>query len=282
MADEEMFSWLLFKQGTLGLTIENIDEHTLSIGASFHPQDLSKDNIAELLRQLKKAGLEQAASTLKINNIPNEDWMTNWKKHFIPFTIGDSLLICPPWKEKSIANKEYESLTKIIIDPGMAFGTGLHATTSFCLEAIEHFVQGPNILDVGTGSGILAISCALLFPALNIVAIDNDENSTTNAQHNIDLNKVTKQITLEQIDLKAFQSQTKTQFNTILSNLTAEVIIEFLPKYDKLLASSGHLILAGIIEERLPLIEAALSKYPLKQIKKTIDRGWVGLVLTRA
>ncbi len=280
-SDEETCTYLLFDLGALGLEIKQLSDHGLLIAASFDADTLSLDKIKEFHSNLQQSKLAQAIETLKIESVKNEDWLSNWKKHFEPFTVGNSFLICPPWKEASTNKKEYDKRKKIIIDPGMAFGTGLHATTRFCLEAIERHAKGPNVLDVGTGSGILSIACASLSIASYIVAIDIDENSIANAEHNIDLNQFTKQIQLEQTDLNEFRILETKQFNTLLSNLTAEVIIELLPDYDKLLAPNSILILAGIIEERFHLLETALAKYPLKLIEKTIDKGWVGLVLTK-
>ncbi len=281
VAEEDLCSWILFEHGTLGLEISNIDQQSLLIKASFRPEDLSKEKADDLRYHFKQSGLEGVANTLKIDSLANQDWLSNWKKHFAPFHVGDSFLICPPWSTKKLQRKESAEQKKIIIDPGMAFGTGLHATTKFCLHAIERYLQGPNILDVGTGSGILSIASALLLPKAKIIAIDIDENAFENAEHNIALNGVETKIRLRQESLEAFDKANKTQFHTILSNMTAEVIIDFLPNYNKMLASGGNLILAGIIEERLNLLESALARYPFQLIDKKMDKGWVGLVLTK-
>lgn len=281
MTDEDLCSWILFEQGTLGLEISNINKKNISIKASFHPADLSKEKADDLRYRFKQAGLETIANTLKIESLANQDWLTNWKKHFEPFHVGDSFLICPPWLSKNIKDKDIAALKKIIIDPGMAFGTGLHATTRYCLHALEKHLQGPNILDVGTGSGILSIAGTLLLPEANITAIDIDENAIDNARHNIALNHAQAKIRLVQTSLESFDQTNKTQFNTILSNMTAEAIIDFLPVYKKILVTGGILILAGIIEERITLLENKISQYPFKLVNKEIDNGWVGLVFSK-
>jgi ribosomal protein L11 methyltransferase len=281
VAEEDLCSWQLFEQGTLGLEISNVNEKTLSIKASFRPEALSKEKVEDLRYRFKQAGLETAANTLTIESLANEDWLTNWKKHFEPFHVGDSFLICPPWLTKNLKDKDIAELRKIIIDPGMAFGTGLHTTTSYCLHAIEKHLQGPNVLDVGTGSGILSIASTLLLPEANITAIDIDEHAIENASHNIALNHVEAKIKLHQESLESFEKTNKTQFNTILSNMTAEAIIDFLPIYKKILITNGILILAGIIEERLNLLENTISQYPFKLINKEINKGWVGLVFIK-
>jgi len=281
--DEDFCSWLYFEQGALGLEILDLDKETRSIRASFRPKDLSKEKFDELRHRLKEASLSRIAETLKVETLANQDWLSNWKKHFEPFTVGNSFLVCPPWQSKNIPDKLLASRKKIIIDPGMAFGTGLHATTRFCLQAIEQYAKGPNILDVGTGSGILAIACTLTIAKSKILALDIDRDAMANAKHNIELNHVEKRIELHLNNTEVFDDllTNNENFDTILSNLTAEAIIDLLPTYNKLLNADGCLILAGIIEERLSILESALAKFSLKSINKTIDQGWIGLVLTK-
>ncbi len=278
-SDEDSCSWIFFENNALGLEIVDIDPKAIAIRASFKPSDISKEKIDELQYQFQQAELSRVAQTLKVETLANEDWLRNWKIHFEPFTVAN-FLICPPWHHKNLPAKLTKDHTIIIIDPAMAFGTGLHATTSYCLQVISKGLPGKNILDIGTGSGILAIACALLLPNVRMLAIDIDENAIINAQHNIELNHVQKNIELRQTSPEALLNNTH-KFDTILSNLTAEVIIEFLPTYAKLLNKNGTLVLAGIIEERLPLIEKSLSKSPFQIINKSINKGWVGLTLTK-
>ncbi len=278
-SEEETCSWLFFQNQTLGLEIENISNETVRLKASFAAENLSPEDLEDLSHRFMQAGFDRAADTLKAEPIADQDWMSNWKKYFMPFTIGDSLSICPPWHIDKTNTKEFQHRKKIIIDPGMAFGTGLHATTKFCLHAIEKWGQGPNVLDIGTGSGILAIASAILLPASHIVALDIDENAIANATHNIELNHLKKSIELRQASPDTFAGG---QFDTLLSNLTVEAIIDLLPIYNKLLAPDGILILAGIIEERLSLLKGALSAYGWQKLEQAIDRGWVGIVLRKS
>jgi ribosomal protein L11 methyltransferase len=280
--EEELCSWLFFQYDTLGIENKILDNSKILLLASFAADNEKIKDISILRNHFKEIGLLDCAKTLTIKPLANEDWLTNWKIHFAPFKVSDLFFICPPWSIKKLKDKDIVELKKIIIDPGMAFGTGLHATTAFCLQAIGKYLQGPNILDVGTGSGILSIASALSLPKAKITAIDMDENSIENAQHNIELNTVTKQIKLSKSTLESFAQTNNKQFNTILSNLTAEVIIDCLPAYNKILINDGTIILAGIIEERLSLLEKSLSKYPFKIIHEQIDKGWVGLVLNKA
>lgn len=280
LADADTCSWLFFEQGALGLETIDLDEQSTLIKASFNPNDLSQEKIDELRYHFKEAGLHKTAETFKIESLPNQDWLTNWKKHFEPFTVGNSFLICPPWHCKNISKQQLENRKQIIVDPGMAFGTGLHTTTSFCLRAMEKHLKGENILDVGTGSGILSIATALLLPEARITAIDIDKNSIENAKHNIELNHVEKQISLSQNSLESFCKSNNQQFDTLLSNLTAEVIVDCLPAYNTLLSNSGNLILAGIIEERLNLLKKEIAQYSFKLVTEKIKKR-LGRISTR-
>lgn len=121
----------------------------------------------------------------------------------------------------------------------------------------------------------------MLLPEARITAIDIDKNSIENAKHNIELNHVEKQISLSQNSLESFCKSNNQQFDTLLSNLTAEVIVDCLPAYNTLLSNSGNLILAGIIEERLNLLKKEIAQYSFKLVTEKIKKGWVGLVLEK-
>jgi ribosomal protein L11 methyltransferase len=276
LADEEICSWIFFQNGTLGLEIENISDDVIILKASFAANSVFPDHLEDLRLQFKQAGVTQAAETLKAENLADQDWMSNWKKYFVPFPVGDSFFICPP--RQTLSSKELGKRKKIIIDPGMAFGTG-HVTTKFCLRAIEKRLKGPHILDVGTGSGILAIASVMILPTAHVVAIDIDENAIANAAHNLELNNLENVVELKQTSIQTFSEQ---QFNTIISNLTAETIVELLPLFDKLLAQGGILILAGIIEQRLAMLNSALSRRNFQQLNKAKEKGgWIGMILRK-
>ncbi len=279
--EEELCSWLLFQHGTLGIENKAIAGEKLLLLASFAKNNATTKNITKLRQELKTAGLIEPAKTLKASSLADQDWLSNWKKYFEPFHIGNSFLVCPPWSTKKLKKEDTAGPIKIIIEPGMAFGTGLHATTRFCLESIEKHLRGPNILDVGTGSGILSIASSIILSKANITAIDIDEHAIDNAKHNIALNNVGSKISLRKKSLESLDRANKSQFDTILSNMTAETIIEFMPIYSKILANDGILILAGIIEERLNLVTKSLAKSSFTIMKQQIDNGWVGLILSK-
>jgi len=278
----ETCSWIFFENGANGLEIDNLNDEAILVKASFSQSTLNgKNEGVDIIRsQFEQFGLVQVAKTLKAENLADQDWLSNWKKHFEPFDIGEVFMICPPWRDK----KDIGERKKIIIDPGMAFGTGQHITTKYCLEAIEKWAKGQQILDVGTGSGILSIACAILLPKASILALDTDNQALINAQHNIELNHFQDRIKLlDKSPSDAFLSvnDEADQFDTVLSNITAEDIISLMPTYNNLVKVNGVLILAGIIEERLTQLDACLSQYQFKTLEKIVDRGWAGITLTR-
>jgi ribosomal protein L11 methyltransferase len=211
--------------------------------------------------------------------LKDEDWANAWKAHYAPFRVGNRLWIQPSWVEESEAQPGELVLT---LDPGMAFGTGLHPTTQLCLQAIEELMQpGMRILDVGTGSGILAIAAALLGGQERegpIVAVDTDRLAVAAARENAARNGV--QIHVHQGSL---DSIAPARWDLIVVNILAPVIAGMLENglMDRV-AENGYLILSGIIEEQLPLVEEALAGAGGRLVARRQIRDWVGLVAKRA
>ena len=284
-AEEEICSWIFFQNGALGLEIENLSSDAVRLKASFTANNLSPEYLEDLRFNFMQAGVDLAADTFTVEQLADQNWMNNWKKYFEPFTVGNSFIVCPPWREAKLTAKDLGERKKIIIDPGMAFGTGQHATTKFCLQAIENWAKGPRILDIGTGSSILAIACAMLFQDATIWALDIDDQALENARHNIKLNNLEDRIKLfgksPSALFPAVIRETE-KFDTLLSNLTVEDIISLLPTYDKLLNTDGVLILAGIIETRLKQLEDKLVQHKFKILEKSLSQGWVGIALIKS
>lgn len=184
----------------------------------------------------------------------------------------------------------------IYIEPGMAFGTGLHVTTQFCLRMIEAAFSNnlennfaPNftpdfapcrVLDVGTGSGILSILCALLHKESEITALDIDGDALRNASENLAINNVSERINLHLGTTADLKSEIGSErFDCIFSNLTSEDIIALLPEYERLCSPGALAICAGIVEEKLPQLEKVLIERGWKILTRELNKGWAGLVL---
>ncbi|OGR08421.1 MAG: ribosomal protein L11 methyltransferase [Deltaproteobacteria bacterium RIFOXYD12_FULL_50_9] len=211
----------------------------------------TNDNTADLLRQIRDyLGSMQKSypqwSTLDVHTEPviEEDWGITWKKYFKPTKITSRLVVKPSWEEYTPEPDD----AVLEIDPGMAFGTGLHASTCLALEIIDQLYQGPlpqpqSVLDVGTGTGILAMAC-VLFGAGQVIAIDNDPDAVAAAQGNISRNNLDAIATASAKDLAAINET----FDLVIANITHDTIIELAPLLKRSLNIAGNLILSGILQ----------------------------------
>jgi ribosomal protein L11 methyltransferase len=225
---------------------------------------------AALEERLAAAGV---AYTLSQHTIRQEDWQNGWRKYYHPMEIGRRLAIVPSWQE-------YETdRIKLILDPGLAFGTGSHETTSLCLEALDGLVQGgERVLDIGTGSGILAIA-ALKLGAAAAEGVDIDPVAVRTAGENAKRNGVGEKLTVLVGDLSEKASGT---YQIITANIVAAAIISLAPAVPALLAEGGTFIASGIIDTRKDEVIAALESTGLKVAEVREKRGWECLICRRA
>lgn len=209
----------------------------------------------------------------RYRQIVDEDWSTTWRKNYKPFQIGRRIWIQPSWLEAE--NIDGDDLV-ITLDPGMAFGTGLHPSTRMCIEAMEELVQpGYSILDIGTGSGILAIA-AVGFGARKVLALDKDRIAVRTARENVRINLVSEYIELLQGSL---DSLGPSKWDIVVVNILAPVIIgliqEGLLSY---LSTKGRVIMSGIIDEQVESVQNALGDAGGEVTRKITTRDWVALV----
>jgi len=210
--------------------------------------------------------------------LKEEDWANAWKENYHPFRAGQRVWIRPSWlDEEDEAQSDDIVLT---LDPGMAFGTGLHPTTQLCLQALEQLVRpGMTVLDVGTGSGILAILAAKL-GAAQVVAVDTDELAVKTAVANASQNLVAGQITVQQGTLTTVRQQS---WDVVVVNILAAVIISMF-KQDGLLeyiGESGHLILSGIIDEQVEEVVTAVHQAGGHVQQTFAIRDWTALIVRK-
>ena len=171
------------------------DERVL-IRASFEKSKLDKDTLQNLIALLEEYGLSDTLRSMKVSDIPREDWLAKWKEGFEPFRVGTQFVVCPIWRRDAMTSDLTDGRKVILIDPGLAFGTGLHTTTQFCLRALEAYKPEGMVLDVGTGTGILAIACKLLNPDAKVIGIDNDPVAIETAQSCLAVNNLENQVEL--------------------------------------------------------------------------------------
>ncbi len=273
---EDLCSWLMLELGAVGCEVDSLADNNILLKCSFKAAAVSEDKIGEIARALEGYNLNNCLHSLRIESLADQDWLSKWKEGLAPFLVGERLVITPPWCVEAAETLMHNGRHKLIIDPGMAFGTGLHATTQYCLRAIEKAVQGDRILDVGTGSGILSIACALLYRQCSIVGIDIEADALGNARHNLSLNKVEDKIKLvvgEPAQLLP------SKFDTLLSNITCEDIVALLPVYAQLLNPHGQVICAGILKEKINLLEASILAHSFKIVDREDTGEWSGVRL---
>jgi ribosomal protein L11 methyltransferase len=194
-----------------------------------------------------------------------EDWAHDWRQHFPPLRIGSRLLIRPSWDETPAGRAELI----LTLDPGRAFGTGTHATTALCLDVIARLADSPSpparVLDVGAGSGILAMAAAAL-GAREVIACEIDPDACQVAGENVAANHLQQRVKVTTTPIEELTGH----FDLVLANILAGENIRLAPHFLARLATGGHLVLSGILVEQEADVTAAFNRLPLTLV--TIDR----------
>ncbi len=233
-----------------------------------------------------KAQLEQALSYMNMiypmpqpvyRPVDEADWAEAWKAHYHPVRVGQRLIIRPVWIERSLAPDEVE----IALDPGMAFGTGTHPTTQLCLEALEaRTLDGLSILDLGCGSGILAIGAAKL-GAARVLAVDNDPVAVKVACENVAQNGVHDRIAVQEGSLAEVIAAGE-QFDVLVCNILARTIIAMCAEgLGNTVQPGGHAIFSGIIVSQADDVEATLRTAGLPPTARRQMGDWVAIEAAR-
>ena len=237
--------------------IEKMDEDTL-VHAYFPAETTSRETIESLRARLATLtpewlGFDAGKRELEIANVREEDWAENWKKYYKPFRVGKHLVVRPVWEKY-----EPQAGDKIIsIDPGMAFGNGTHETTSMCLGLVEDYIKpGYEVLDVGTGSGILAIA-SVLMGAQSALGVDLDPVAVRVANENIERNGLSDRVHAQVGDLV---KGIDTQADVVFANIIADAVIMLSRAVRAHMKPGGVFICSGIILEREQDVLDALSE----------------------
>ena len=223
----------------------------------------------ELLEALRIYDLPSSSvRDMNVRGVAQRDWLEEWKQNWQPVEIG-RFIIAPPWSD--LGNTPDRLIIRI--EPGMAFGTGTHETTRLCLDAIQKHFAGGSFLDVGTGTGILAIAAAKLFPDAHIEACDTDEMAVAIARENATANGV-----LDQIDFRVGSVEESTaSADLVCANLTADVITQILPSLVSV--TCGKLVLSGILETQIELVQTGLHDNGIDDFEIEQDGEWVALIV---
>jgi ribosomal protein L11 methyltransferase len=249
---------------------------------AYLPCDVRLENrLASLktyLHSLSEIFPELDAPELSTEVITDPDWGEQWKKYFKPLRVSRIIVIKTTWERYTPLGHDIV----IEIDPGMAFGTGQHASTRMCLEVLEDIIltkRSPdplNVLDVGTGTGILGIACAKL-GAERVLCVDIDPKATEIAQENIAINQVEDRVTVMQREVSTLTDS----YDLIVANLTSKLLIKLKKTLTSLLRPGGYLILSGIIDQNRSDIETHFFNGTLIPHSSTMEKEWVCYVMKK-
>jgi ribosomal protein L11 methyltransferase len=271
-ASEETHDALINKMSTMG-AIGFVEKDGGLIGY-FEPNQSPaeiRDKLDQFRSVLKTSGLD-ASFSLSHTVLPEKDWNETWKKNFTTIDVGDNLTIIPSWLQPET------NRIPIIIDPGMVFGTGHHETTRTCLGLIEKIARAGikrRFLDIGTGTGILAIGAARL-GFEQVTAIDIDPLAVDAAQRNAEANSLTN-IEIHEGTIQSVSAG----FDLIAANLLVEILIGMAPELSDRLERGGRAILSGLLIGQEESVIAAMASAGLTFQEKIIDGKWVSLIVAK-
>ena len=262
-AAEEAVEYALMEAGALGTHTENADQLFKVTGyfSDVPSRELIRSVLHEALRIYDLPS--SSVRDMNLREVADRDWLAEWKKNWQPVAVG-RFVIAPPWSEIGDA----PGRIVIRIEPGMAFGTGTHETTRLCLAAIEKHFAGGSFLDVGTGTGILAIAAAKMFPDARVDACDTDAEAIEIARDNAQANGVDIEFRVGSVE------DTTPSADLVCANLTADVILQILPAL--IGVTCGKLILCGILETQIEQIASVLGE---TEVEIAQDGEWAAIII---
>jgi ribosomal protein L11 methyltransferase len=308
----EMISNFFHEQGAGGVTIEesgtlnkprdtslgqwyelplnDIPEGEAVVQAYFpdgEPVEAIVEGLRLFVEEIRTYPTDVGQAVISVRAVKEEDWANAWKQYFKPVRLTDRLTIKPTWED-------YEARSDEIIlelDPGMAFGTGTHATTALCLKTLEQVIRpGMDVIDVGTGSGILSIAAAKL-GARQVLALDLDPIAVSSAKENVSLNQLEDKVEVVLSDLlqvlkgrvdQPNQTGVRLPVQLVVANILAEIILLFIHDVYEALEAGGIYVVSGVIERKADLVQAGLEQAGFRIIRTETDQDWVVLVAEKS
>lgn len=303
----EMITNFLHEAGAGGVTIEehvdNSKPRDTSLGQWFEipPNDIPEgeakilgyfpegidlvevtERVKQRVEELREYDIDPGQPVYSIREVDEDDWANNWKQYFKPLKVSDRLTIKPTWEEYTPQSAQEQIIE---LDPGMAFGTGTHPTTSLCLRTLEGVIQsGDEVIDVGTGSGILAIGACKL-GASRVLALDLDPVAVSSATENTRLNGLEDRIQVVESDLLSVLKQgvdtpisVKLPVRVVVANILAEIILLFIEDVYEALESGGIYIASGIYKNKEQAVQDALLAAGFEITQTAREEDWVAFV----
>ncbi len=280
----------VFAQHGQGVAIEQVVESSRDGDIVHYPPDapvlirtylpLTDPNVEQRKADLEKAvwalGQLRRVAPLQVRRLKEADWANAWKEHFFVHRVGRRSVIVPSWRDA-----EYTPLPDdivLLLDPGMAFGTGLHPTTRLCLVAAEELVKPHmRVLDVGAGSGILAIAAARL-GAAHVEAVEIDPVAARVCEENVARNGVAAQVHVRAGTLDEGPGET---FDLILANITIATLLDLHPRLRSHLRRDGIAVLSGVLAERADELLSVLQQAGWRHVRTDQEQDWVAIFVTR-
>lgn len=268
------------------LPLNDIPEGQAVIKGYF-PEGTDTDALIEAIKprveELKQFDIDTGEVTYSAVEVDDDDWATAWKQYFKPLRVSDTLTIKPTWEDYEASEGE-----RIIeLDPGMAFGTGTHPTTALCLQTLESVVKGgEEMIDVGTGSGILAIGACRL-GAKSVLALDLDPVAVSSATENVRLNGLSEQVEVKLSDLLGVLREEQNDSNKlrvtlpvdlVVANILAEIILLFIDDVYAALKPGGIYIASGVYKNKETDVEQGLIASGFQIVEKRRDEDWIAFV----
>ncbi len=242
------------------------------------------DRLRACLSEFKAAEASAPLGSLAVSytTLRDEDWENSWKQYYQPLPIGRKLLVVPEWLHPDNPDGRVE----VRLDPGMIFGTGQHASTRMCMEALEQTVRGgETVLDLGSGSGILSIA-ALLLGAATAAGVDIDPKAEDIARENAAMNGLYSDrftaLTANVLECRSGLAAWRGACQIVLANIVADVIIPLAPVVPEFLTPDGTFICSGILQPRLPEVERAVEQAGLRVVSRSLSEDWAALTAVRA
>jgi ribosomal protein L11 methyltransferase len=271
----------VFSRGAVSYLNMETGTSIVTIYCETMPAAGARKTIAAGLAQIRGCGLKAGSGKITIAKVRREDWAESWKRHFKPIEMGDALLVKPSWSKR----RPRKNQAVVVLDPGLSFGTGQHPTTAFCLHQIvaaacdrrnrrsQRAATAKSFLDIGSGSGILAIAAAKL-GYRPVRAFDFDTEAVRIARANARANRVQMRLNIGHADIAKLPIRPARRYDLVCANLISNLLIAERRRIAAQLNHGGTLVLAGILKSEFREVQAAFEMLGLKPLSSKTDKEW--------